>query len=172
MTELSRYRSQSRIDWSILYDVPKNAPVKGYRAWIVDETGTLTGIYRKTAWTPRAVETSMCEIRHKQPLPHYCHCGIWALSRLRDLVKTFRLETDARFPLLLDRTNLPVVIGRVKLWGYVRVHHVGEQRWFQASYGVIDVLSRVVLPPIARQDAACSATEVLKTVRMRYGVSS
>lgn len=132
MTEISRYRSQSRIDWSILYAVRKQLPVKGYRAWLVDETGTLMGIYRRTAWTPRAVETAACDIRHKEPLPHYCHCGIWALSRLRDVVKTFRLERDSRFPLLLDKPDLPVVVGRVKLWGYVRVRHVGEERWLQA----------------------------------------
>lgn len=172
MTEVSRYRSRSRIDWSILYEVRKEAPVRGYRAWVVDDDNTLSGIYRRTAWTPGAVETSTCDIRHKKPLPHYCHCGIWALSRLRDVVKTFRLETDARFPLLLDKTDLPVVVGRVKLWGYVRVRYVGEERWFQASHGEIDALSRAVLPPMIRRRAAGSATEVLNRVRMRYGLLS
>lgn len=148
-------------DSSIILRTTPAEPVVGLRVWRVREDGRnpqLIGLHRETAWPPRRVEVAYCHARHGVPFPRYCHCGLWAYLSSRDVRDFLRRAQDSRsrqsrvtesnaanagVASLVRSMQGPHVVGRVALWGTVRLTDGGLDQMVRAQFARVTGIARL-----------------------------
>lgn len=96
-------------------------PLVGWRYWRV-EGSALTSLTRSVYWPARNRYEADCRLvaRHGAVPAAGCHCGIYAAKTL-----------DTLKELATPNVRLPLVVGKVALWGRV----IPAERGYRAQYG-------------------------------------
>lgn len=96
-------------------------PLVGWRYWRV-ESSALTSLTRSVYWPPLKRYEADCRLsaRHGPVPAAQCHCGIYAAKDL-----------DTLKELATPNVRLPLVVGKVALWGRV----IPAERGYRAQYG-------------------------------------
>ena len=119
--------------------------VVGYRAWHLEDDGTLRPwTFSALPWDP-GVNTAVCarEVRHAPPVAD-CMCGLYALTDPADRRLDFRSDQ---------------AVGAIAAWGDMEVHRTG----FRASHACVTALA---IP----DGAGYEMREALARAARRYGV--
>jgi hypothetical protein len=96
-------------------------PLVGWRYWRV-ESCALTSLTRSVYWPALERYEADCRLstRHGAPPAAECHCGVYAAKNL-----------DTLKDLATPNMRLPLVVGKVALWGRV----IPAERGYRAQYG-------------------------------------
>ena len=97
--------------------------VVGYRAWHLEDDGTLRPwTFSALPWDP-GVNTAVCarEVRHAPPVAD-CMCGLYALTDPADRRLDFRADQ---------------AVGAIAAWGDLEVHRTG----FRAEHACVTALA-------------------------------
>ena len=121
------------------------AAVVGYRAWHVEDDGTLRPwTFSALPWTPGA-NRAVCarDVRHAPPVAD-CMCGLYALTDPADRRLDFRADQ---------------AVGAIAAWGELEVHRTG----FRAEHACVTALALPDRAGFEQREALARAAE-------RYGV--
>lgn len=146
-------------DSSEMTRVTRAGPIVGWRVWRVRTLRgayQLIGLHRETAWIPGRVESASCRVRHGVPFPRYCHCGLWAYlspSDVHDFLERAQAFKDRPSRLDPDTVNAgvaslirsmegPHLVGRLALWGTVRISAGGLGEIVRAQFAQITNMAR------------------------------